>query len=1032
MPMAPELDSGSELAGFRVDRLIAAGGMGAVYLAHDATLRRRVALKVVAPALADDKRYRNRFLAEARLAASLEHPSIVPIYAAGESDGRLYLAMRFLEDGSLADLLAARGRLAPPAAIALLEPLAAALDAAHGAGLVHRDVKPGNVLLDGERALLADFGLAVSARAETLLSADASHLNGTMGYLAPEQIEGERPGPAADQYAFACVAFECLTGRRPFPRDSELAVIYAHISEPPPSAADLVTELPRALDRVLARGLAKRPADRYPTCREFVHEIAEACGVTARPVPLAVSRRRRLIMAGAVAAVAVGGVAIGLALRSGRGPAATPAAHVAPAPPADGVVTLDAASLRAQRSATVGAMPLAFAVSPQSTLIVGADRRISLSVGGGAPTVVGAAADEPVDAEWAGDAFWMTTRDTQAAPFAVGDHLVRIDPTTGDISTPLPLPPGSDAPGMRGKQLASQGDLLWVVDPDGSVERVDGLGSRPTLRREIGYAAEAIASGDIGVWALGARIGAGGARTGRYIWRVDGPTGAASAPLPVEAASAMGLAVGAGAVWVADPLDGWIHRIRPGPISSTITVGRGVDSVSFDDGRLWAANSVTGELWTIDPVIERRTRVSVTGRAISVEARSGKAAAATLAPTIRTAAAPSPTVGGATLRECSAVETAAGRRADVILVGDFPVGTEGADADLAAIRATLQESGYRAGRSTVGFEACRSTTSIFGDDCERRAAGFAAVRAVAVVVEAGGGDCVRTLGEKLYPAGVSVLDTRDTAQDLTVPEGPSYSIVFRVVGSDLAVADGQAAFLRQLHVRRVFILAPRTRSGPANDATRGSDAADAFDVAAHAAGMDVVGRGWLTVAGPAAVARAVRRSGADGVVVSAPFGNETAELLIALRSVAPSLPILTRGDLTPVGDLVRLPRSTGIFVSSVTPAPQNLSRAGRRWLQQFALSQPAASVPTSALAAAAATKAALAAIGRSNGTRSAVFTQLYNASVPTGYLPGFAFNDRNELAHPTVPIWRIVGSSSADPSIPADFLGATYVTTMRP
>ena len=256
--------------------------IGFVYLAHDATLRRRVALKVVAPSLAGDERYRKRFLAEARLAASLEHPAIVPIYAAGESDAQLYLAMRFLEEGSLADLLAERGRLPAATTVALLEPVAAALDAAHAAGLVHRDVKPANILLDHDRALLADFGLAMAASAESLLSADALHLSGTMGYVAPEQIEGDRAGSAADQYAFACVAFECLTGRRPFPRDTELAVIYAHISEPPPSAADLASDLPRAIDPVLARGLAKRPDQRFPSCG----------GSSRRSPPRAGSRRR--------------------------------------------------------------------------------------------------------------------------------------------------------------------------------------------------------------------------------------------------------------------------------------------------------------------------------------------------------------------------------------------------------------------------------------------------------------------------------------------------------------------------------------------------------------------------------------------------------------------------------------------------------------------------------------------------------------------------------------------------------------------
>ena len=796
MPMAPELEPGSELAGFRVDRLIAAGGMGAVYLAHDATLRRRVALKVVAPALADDARYRNRFLAEARLAASLEHPAIVPIYAAGESDARLYLAMRFLEDGSLAGLLAQRGRLPVAQTVALLEPVAAALDAAHTAGLVHRDVKPANILLDGERALLGDFGLAMSARAESLLSADALHLSGTMGYVAPEQIEGDRAGPAADQYAFACVAFECLVGRRPFPRETELAVIYAHISEPPPSAADLVADLPRALDPVLARGLAKRPDQRFPTCAEFVRGIAAACGIATSSTTVPSSRHGWVIAAGtAVAVVAVGAVAVGLVTRSGNG---APAAPAAAAPrPTDAVITLDAATLRTRRSTGVAATPLAFAVGPQSTLVVAADGAISLAGDQGAATNLGEAPDEAVDAEFASGAFWMTTRHATAAPFTVGDRLVRIDPATFDQSAPLLLPGSSAAaPGLRGKQLAGVGDVLWVVDPDGSVERIDDPNRPPAVGRERGFGAEAVAAGDIGVWALGDRIGAVGDRTGPYVWRVDGPTDAPSAPVPVEAASATGLAVGGGSVWVADPVDGRIHRIRPGPLNTTVAVGRGVDSLSFDAGRLWAANSATGELWTINPSTEQRTRVRTSGRPVAVEARFSVAAAAALAPPPRVSSlSPRRLADTPALQECSTIETAAGRRPDLVVIGDFPVGTRDGEGDIAAARAVLRDSAYQVGGKTVGFQVCRSATSVFGNDCQRRADQFANARRVAVVIEAGGSDCVRQLSPRLYAAGVSILDIRDTAEDLTLPQ-PSYSTVFRLVGSVRAQADAQVAMLR--------------------------------------------------------------------------------------------------------------------------------------------------------------------------------------------------------------------------------------------
>ena len=319
LPVAEGLLAGAVFAGLRIERLVASGGMGFVYLAVDPTLHRRVAVKVVAEALADDARYRDRFLVEARLAASLEHPAIVPVYAAGESEGRLYLAMRYVDGGTLGDRLKASGHLDPAGTIRLLRPIADALDTAHRAGLVHRDVKPGNILLQGDQALLADFGLAVSAvPGETMLSGDGPQVSGTMGYVAPEQIEGDRAGAATDQYALACVLFECLSGQKPFPRDNDLAVIYAHLQEPPPSLVQLRPELPRAVDAVMSRGLAKHPAERYGSCRDLVEALAAACGAPSDRATPPRRRRGRVVLGAALVVTAVAAAAA-VALNSTRG-----------------------------------------------------------------------------------------------------------------------------------------------------------------------------------------------------------------------------------------------------------------------------------------------------------------------------------------------------------------------------------------------------------------------------------------------------------------------------------------------------------------------------------------------------------------------------------------------------------------------------------------------------------------------------------------------------------------------------------------
>ncbi len=272
---------GTHVGPYRVERQLGVGGMGAVFAATDTTLDRTVALKVIAPHLAGDERFRRRFLLESKLAARLDHPAIVPVYFAGESDGGLYLAMRFVDGASLADLLERDGRLTAEQAVRVLAPIADALDAAHAAGLVHRDVKPGNILLepaapDG-RPFLCDFGLArASTSPDSLSREDGLRVSGTMAYLAPEQIEGDTVSGQTDQYALTCVLYEVLSGRPPYQRGDELAVVYAHLSEPPPSLCALRPELPAAIDAVIAQGLAKQPADRYLTCTALLDAAADA------------------------------------------------------------------------------------------------------------------------------------------------------------------------------------------------------------------------------------------------------------------------------------------------------------------------------------------------------------------------------------------------------------------------------------------------------------------------------------------------------------------------------------------------------------------------------------------------------------------------------------------------------------------------------------------------------------------------------------------------------------------------------------
>ena len=274
---------GTELLDYRIEALLGRGGMSVVYRAQDLRLKRRVALKLLAPELSEDERFRERFVRESELAASLDHPHIVPIYAAGVFQGQLYIAMRYVEGSDLKQLLREEGPLVPNRAIALLAQLADALDAAHARGLVHRDIKPSNALLDATgHVYLADFGLSKRASERSGLTVSGQML-GTINYAAPEQIEGRALDRRADVYSLGCLLYECLTGEVPFPRDSELASLFAHLHDLPPKPSACNSALPTAIDSVVARALAKDPEERYGSCGGLVD--AAHAAVRGDPAP---------------------------------------------------------------------------------------------------------------------------------------------------------------------------------------------------------------------------------------------------------------------------------------------------------------------------------------------------------------------------------------------------------------------------------------------------------------------------------------------------------------------------------------------------------------------------------------------------------------------------------------------------------------------------------------------------------------------------------------------------------------------------
>ena len=280
---AEGIGPGSRVAGYVVLERVGRGGMAVVYRAQDDRLGRVVALKVLAPVLAEDEGFQRRFIRESRAAAMVDDPHIIPIHEAGEADGLLFMAMRFVAGGDVRSLLRRAGPLTGARVAALVSPVAAALDAAHGAGLVHRDVKPANMLLDArpgrpDHVYLSDFGLAKGALSSVGLTGTGLIL-GTPDYISPEQIAGARVDGRTDQYSLACAAYEMLTGEPLFVRDHPMAVIYAHASETPPCLTDRRPDLPADVDAALARALAKDPAGRYGDCREFAEALRAALGM---------------------------------------------------------------------------------------------------------------------------------------------------------------------------------------------------------------------------------------------------------------------------------------------------------------------------------------------------------------------------------------------------------------------------------------------------------------------------------------------------------------------------------------------------------------------------------------------------------------------------------------------------------------------------------------------------------------------------------------------------------------------------------
>jgi serine/threonine protein kinase len=568
----PEL--GTQFAGYRIDGVVGRGGMGVVYRATELALDRPVALKLIAPELAGDASFRERFLRESRLAASIDHAGILPVYTAGEADGELFLANRFVDGTDLRALLEEQGPLRPEQALELVGQVADALDVAHARGLVHQDVKPGNVLVDAaDHCYLSDFGLTKQLRGGE--ATESGLLAGSLDYLAPEQIRRGAVDGRTDQYALGCVLYELLSGAPPFRRETEAQTLWAHMQEEPSPLAPYPE-----LDSIFARALAKELEDRYESCNAFVDDARAALGLG--PSPVAVRRRRRRIggrlLYGGAALLALAVVAVVLALTRG------PSEAVVVPPNSLGVI--EPVSRELVQAIPVGNTPTEVAASDDWVWVLNSNdgagtisridaetrtRVSTFSIGG-----------TPRNLLFAFGSLWVGTDE---------GRVLRIDPSSDIEEESWTLRNAGEETNFGLDQgagwLAPGPNAVWAGSL-GTISRIDPATSAIDPRPSEFWGPMAYGFGSL--WVLGPELERLSPATMRRVATVE---------LPEDYSD---IATGLGAVWVADDGSEAVLRVDPGEerISRTYAV-RGVPlGVAVGPDAVWTANEA-GTVARIDP-----------------------------------------------------------------------------------------------------------------------------------------------------------------------------------------------------------------------------------------------------------------------------------------------------------------------------------------------------------------------------------------------------------------------------------------------
>ena len=560
-----ELREGEVFAGHRIDAPGGRGGMGVVYRAVHLRLERTVALKVISPELAADEGFRQRFVREAQLAASIDHPNVIDIYDASESDGLLFITMRWVQGTDLGSMLDRYGRLDAANTVRIISEVGFALDAAHARGLVHRDIKPGNILIaDGDgHVYLTDFGLTREAGEGGGLTRTGMFV-GTTDYAAPEQIKGDRVDARTDVYALGCVLVQAVTGRVPYDRDSEMSKMWAHVNDPPPRLRERVDDVPEALEEVVERAMAKDPDERYPSTGDLAR--AAGAAIQARPVRQA----ERTVATGAAAPAA--------SPAHQAGPTAGETIVSAPVPVAPGQTPPSGFPAVATPTAPPGAPPPPGAAPPPP-----GPWTPPPPTGAPVPAVggMGAATVTPTRTKLPTWALWVIVGGATIAVIFVALLIIGLTtdnkskPKTGSI-TGNPIKVGKDP-----QDVAFTPGNAWVANlKDGTVTRIDTKTDRTRSIKTQG-APSAVAAGGGAIW------------TWIYddsVVRIDQKTNKVS-PYYDTGPVIDAIAYGSGAFWAAHGRANQVTRTDPrtNKVVATIDVPGDPSSIGTGEGYVWVA-----------------------------------------------------------------------------------------------------------------------------------------------------------------------------------------------------------------------------------------------------------------------------------------------------------------------------------------------------------------------------------------------------------------------------------------------------------